>query len=97
MVVSCESVSSLLMLLFQGKGGLAARRMFELMTEGPPIVAVLGPTLSNEMTVVGQITPFYDVLQVNYLQQMAVSVSVDFYPANIEHQNTVASTSKRHN
>ena len=38
--------------------------MFELMTAGPPIVAVIGPTLSTEMTVVGQIGPFYDVVQV---------------------------------
>ena len=38
--------------------------MFELMTEGPPIVAVIGPTLSAELTVVGQITPYYDVVQV---------------------------------
>ena len=38
--------------------------MFELMTEGPPVVAVLGPSLSSELTVVGQIGPFYDVLQV---------------------------------
>ena len=50
--------------IFQGKNGLAAQRMFELMTEGPPVVAVLGPTLSDELTVVGQISPFYDVLQV---------------------------------
>ena len=48
----------------QGKSGLAARRMFELMTDGPPVVAVLGPSLSAELTVVGQIGPFYNVLQV---------------------------------
>ena len=35
------------------------------MTESSPIVAVLGPTLSYELTVVGQITPFYNVLQVS--------------------------------
>ena len=50
--------------LFQGKSGLAAQRMFELMTDGPPVVAVIGPTLSPELTVVGQITPFYNVVQV---------------------------------
>ena len=38
--------------------------MFELMTDGPPVVAVIGPTLSPELTVVGQITPFYNVVQV---------------------------------
>ena len=38
--------------------------MVELMTEGPPIVGILGPTLSQELTVVGQIVPFYDVVQV---------------------------------
>lgn len=41
--------------------------MFELMAEGPPIVAVIGPTLSAELTVVGQITPYYDVVQVYIL------------------------------
>ena len=50
---------------FQGHNGLAARALFELMTDGPPIVAVLGPTLSPELTVVGQITPVYDVLHVS--------------------------------
>ena len=38
--------------------------MVELMTEGPPVVGILGPTLSQELTVVGQIVPFYDVVQV---------------------------------
>ena len=35
------------------------------MTDEPPIVAVLGPTLSSELTVVGQITPVYNVLHVS--------------------------------
>ena len=48
----------------QGKSGLATRRMVELMTDGTPKVAVLGPTLSAQLTVVGQVTPFYNVLQV---------------------------------
>ena len=52
-------------LFFQGKTGLAARQMFSLMTEGPPVVAVIGPSLSSEMTMIGQIGPVYDVLQVN--------------------------------
>ena len=39
--------------------------MFELMTDERPVVCVLGPTISPEMTVVGQITPYYDVLQVH--------------------------------
>ena len=53
--------------LFQGKNGLAARRMVEMMTEGPPLVAVLGPSLSPELTVVGQISPFYDIVHVSTL------------------------------
>ena len=59
------NIISLFILYLQGNNGLAAKKLFELMTEGPPIVAVLGPTLSYELTVVGQITPFYDVLQVS--------------------------------
>ena len=38
------------------------------MTEGPPLVAVLGPSLSSEMTVVGQLGPVYNVLQVRKLE-----------------------------
>ena len=34
------------------------------MLENPPVVGVIGPSLSSEMTMVGQIGPFYDVLQV---------------------------------
>ena len=49
--------------------------MFELMTEGPPVVAVLGPTLSPELTVVGQIGPFYDVLQVSLSIECCGSVA----------------------
>ena len=51
--------------LFQGLSGRAARRLFELMSEEPPVVAVLGPSLSRELTVVGQITPEYNTLHVS--------------------------------
>ena len=34
------------------------------MTDDLPIVAVIGPSLSSEMLVVGQISPIYDVLHV---------------------------------
>ena len=52
--------------IFQGHSGLAARRMFELMNEGLPIVAILGPSLSHELTITGQIAPFYDVIEVTH-------------------------------
>ena len=52
--------------LFQGLPGLAAKCMFELMTGGPPIVALIGPTLSIELTVTGQIAPFYSVTKVKW-------------------------------
>ena len=52
--------------LLQGLPGLAAKCMFELMTEGPPIVALIGPTLSIELTVTGQIAPFYSVTKVKW-------------------------------
>ena len=52
--------------LLQGLPGLAAKYMFELMTEGPPIVALIGPTLSIELTVTGQIAPFYSVTKVKW-------------------------------
>ena len=51
---------------FQGLPGLAAKCMFELMTEGPPIVALIGPTFSIELTVTGQIAPFYSVTKVKW-------------------------------
>ena len=63
-------------LFSQGNNGLAAKRLFELMTEGPPIAAVLGPTLSYELTVVGQITPFYNVLQVSNRMNMELSLQI---------------------
>ena len=59
-----QFLSNFTYIFLQGKSGLAARRLFEIMTQGPPIVALIGPSLSSEMTVVGQIGPFYDVLQV---------------------------------
>ena len=54
-----------LVFVLQGHSGLAARRLFEVMTEGPPVVALLGPSLSSELTVVGQISPSYNVLHVS--------------------------------
>ena len=39
--------------------------MIELIEEDPPKLAIFGPGLSDELTVTGQIAPFYNVLEVS--------------------------------
>lgn len=38
-----------------------------LLDKERPIVAVLGPSLSRELIVTGQIAPFYNVIEVRYV------------------------------
>ena len=44
---------------------MAAKKMIELIEEDPPKLAIFGPGLSDELTVTGQIAPFYNVLEVS--------------------------------
>ena len=49
---------------FQGEPGYAAVQMVNLLEEGEPIIAVIGPTSSYSVTMTGQIAPFYNVIEV---------------------------------
>jgi hypothetical protein len=35
-----------------------------MIEEDPPKVAIIGPTLSDSLTVTGQIAPFYNIIEV---------------------------------
>ncbi|WAR02880.1 GABR2-like protein [Mya arenaria] len=62
----------------EGKAGLAAKQMINLIEEGPPKVAIMGPSLSDELTVTGQIAPFYNI---SYVAQTASTVDKDLFPS----------------
>jgi hypothetical protein len=49
----------------QADPGLAAKRLFELVHEQPQKIAILGPPKSNPYQIVGQITPKFNLVQVN--------------------------------
>lgn len=55
---------SITITMLQGQNGNAAKKMIELIEEGPPKLAIFGPGLSDELTVTGQIAPFYNVIEV---------------------------------
>ncbi|XP_053381960.1 gamma-aminobutyric acid type B receptor subunit 1-like [Mercenaria mercenaria] len=63
----------------QGKAGLAARQLTEMLTEGPPKVAIIGPTLSDSLTVTGQIVPFYNVIELSYIATTATTTDRDLF------------------
>ncbi|XP_052799303.1 gamma-aminobutyric acid type B receptor subunit 2-like [Mya arenaria] len=65
----------------EGKAGLAAKQMINLIEEGPPKVAIMGPSLSDELTVTGQIAPFYNVMEISYVAQTASTVDKDLFPS----------------
>ncbi|XP_053381997.1 gamma-aminobutyric acid type B receptor subunit 2-like [Mercenaria mercenaria] len=63
----------------KGEAGLAAKRLTEMLEEDPPKVAVIGPTLSDSLTVTGQIVPFYNVIELSYIAITATTVDRDLF------------------
>ena len=51
--------------LLQGDNGLGATKMVHMLTEGPPKVAIIGPTVSDGVIITGQISPVFHTVQVN--------------------------------
>ncbi|ESO95454.1 hypothetical protein LOTGIDRAFT_160604 [Lottia gigantea] len=47
----------------QGIPGLAAKKFMELIDEPPTKIAMIGPALSDELLVVGQIPQYYNLLE----------------------------------
>ncbi|XP_060075051.1 gamma-aminobutyric acid type B receptor subunit 2-like [Ylistrum balloti] len=47
--------------------GYSAKKMFELINEEPTKIALLGPLFSDELVLVGEITPFYNLLQMSFV------------------------------
>lgn len=57
--------------------GIAGAEMVKLLENGPPKVAVLGPTLSESTLLTGQIAAAYNVLQV--IKPLAVSAMLMYF------------------
>ena len=49
---------------FQGINGVAASSLLHLINGGEPKVAILGPTRSGSLSLTGEITPVYNLMQV---------------------------------
>lgn len=50
----------------QFKSGLGAKLMMDLLTQGPPKVAVYGPGQTDVLAVTGMIAPYYKVVEVKF-------------------------------
>ncbi|KAJ8299112.1 hypothetical protein KUTeg_023172, partial [Tegillarca granosa] len=47
--------------------GLSAKKLMEFTTELPPKIAIIGPAMSAEVSVVGQITPVFNLIEMNFV------------------------------
>ncbi|XP_060573691.1 gamma-aminobutyric acid type B receptor subunit 2-like [Ruditapes philippinarum] len=74
-----------------GKPGLAARLLTEMLQEDPPKVAIIGPTLSNSLTVTGQIVPFYNIIELSYIATTATTTDRSLF-STLFKVNQVANT-----
>ncbi|RUS72541.1 hypothetical protein EGW08_019694 [Elysia chlorotica] len=61
----------------QGEAGLAARQMFELLSQGPPLLALCGVGLSDELVMVGNVAQHYNLPLLSYSAHTSNSLSRD--------------------
>ncbi|KAK3101554.1 hypothetical protein FSP39_004432, partial [Pinctada imbricata] len=65
----------------QGKPGLAAKMLYELIYEPPTKIALLGPPLSDPFVSTATITPFFNLLQVGYIAKTSTVKEQSDYPS----------------
>ncbi|XP_033752566.1 gamma-aminobutyric acid type B receptor subunit 2-like [Pecten maximus] len=65
----------------EGLPGQSAQKMFELINEPPTKIALLGPLFSDELVLVGQITPFYNLLQMSFVAGTSTVKDRPLYPS----------------
>ncbi|XP_069131829.1 gamma-aminobutyric acid type B receptor subunit 2-like [Argopecten irradians] len=61
--------------------GQSAQKLFELINEPPTKIAVMGPLFSDELVLAGQITPFYNLLQMSFVAGTSTIKDRSLYPS----------------
>ncbi|XP_060581360.1 gamma-aminobutyric acid type B receptor subunit 2-like [Ruditapes philippinarum] len=65
----------------KGQNGYAATQMIEMVQgKDRPKIAILGPSLSRELIVTGQLAPFLKVIQLSCVATTATTENEDLYP-----------------
>ncbi|XP_064614429.1 LOW QUALITY PROTEIN: gamma-aminobutyric acid type B receptor subunit 1-like [Liolophura sinensis] len=65
----------------QGKPGLALKRYQEMVTEYPPKLAVLGPCSSPEALVIGQVTHYFNMVEMTFFPRSSTLADRESYPS----------------
>ncbi|GFN98779.1 gamma-aminobutyric acid type b receptor subunit 2, partial [Plakobranchus ocellatus] len=65
----------------RGQAGMAARQMFELLTTGPPKLALCGVGLSDELLMVGNVAQYYNLPLLSFSAKTSNSLSRDGFPS----------------
>lgn len=72
-------------IISKGHNGLAAAQLIELLEEGEPKIAVIGPTISGSLTITGQIVPVYNTMEVTTIYLMIVIEHNNIIRAHVKH------------